>query len=330
MENLKRFYFRLGIQTGASLEEIRQAYADAERGFHAERLADDPLVRRKAQEQLSAINEAYLALVDAYEVVQASLGDHRDQPVPPPGQRSGPLPEGAPPAGRRREAMQSLFTGAGTADSDGKERSAAAGHAEGAVIPSPGTDQGDFPDPVRPLKKEIARLLAVLAAVFVILLAIRYKSIQTPPVQTPPVAPSSTFRQPDPADIRHDAELGNAKAQALMGYLYKDGKGVRRDLAEAAKWFGMAALQGDAEAQDWFGYLYETGQGVPQDYREAVRWYQMAAEQGNADAQKNLGLMYANGKGVAQSSQDAVMWLKKAAAQGNGEALRALQMGQAR
>jgi hypothetical protein len=323
MENLKRFYSRLGIQPGASLEEIRQAYADAERGFHAERLADDPQVRRKAQEQLSALNEAYLALVDAYEVVQASLGDYRDQPVPPPGQCSAPLPEGALPAGRRREAMQSPFTGAGTTDSEEKERSAAAGDAEVAVIPSPGTDQGDFPDPVRPLKKEIAKLLAVLAAVIVILLAIRYK---THPVQSPPVAPS-TFTQIVPSDIRHDAELGNAKAQTLLGYLYRDGKGVRKDLAGAAKWFGRAALQGDAEAQDWFGYLYETGQGVPQDYREAARWYRMAAEQGNADAQKNLGLMYANGKGVAQSSQDAEMWLKKAAAQGNGEAVRTLQMG---
>ena len=329
MENLKRFYSRLGIQPGASLEEIRQAYADAERGFHAERLADDPLVRRKAQEQLSALNEAYLALVDAYEVVQASLGDYRDQPVPPPGQSSGPLPEGPPPARHRRENMQSPFTGADTTDSDGKERSAAAGHADGAGIPSPGTDQGDFTDPVRPLQKEIAKLLAVLAAVFVILLAIRYNSVRNTPVQKSPVAPS-TFKQIDPSDIRHDAERGDAKAQALMGYLYKDGKGVRKDLAEAAKWFGRAALQGDTEAQDWFGYLYETGQGVPQDYGEAARWYRMAADQGNADAQKNLGLMYANGKGVAQSSQEAEMWLKKAAAQGNGEALRALQTGQAR
>lgn len=330
MENLRRFYSRLGIQPGASLEQIRQAYADAEREFHSERFADDPLVRRKAQEQLSAINEAYLALVDAYQEVQASLDDYRNQPVPPPGQGSGQLPEGVPPAGQRQEPLRSPFTEADTADYDGNERSAVAGQADGAGIPAPGTGQGDFPDPAKPLKKEIARLLAVLTAVFIILLATRYTSNKNPPVQTPPVAPSSTFRQADPADIRHDAEQGNAKAQALMGYLYKDGKGVRRDLAEAAKWFGMAALQGDAEAQDWFGYLYETGQGVPQDYREAARWYQMAAEQGNADAQKNLGLMYANGKGVTQSSQDAVMWLKKAAAQGNGEAQSALQMGQAR
>src|SRR6266702_5556360 len=114
MENLIRFYSRLGVHPGASLEQIKQAYADAERGFHSERFADDPLVRRRAQEQLSALNEAYLALVDAYEVVQASLGDYRDQPVPPPGQSSVPLPEGAPPAGHRREAMQSPFTGAGT------------------------------------------------------------------------------------------------------------------------------------------------------------------------------------------------------------------------
>ncbi len=326
MENLIRFYSRLGVHPGASLEQIKQAYADAERGFHSERFADDPLIRRRAQEQLSALNEAYLALVDAYEEVQSSLDAYRNQPVAPPGQGLWPLPEGAPPAGYRREAMQPTFPGAGTAGSDWKGRSAAAGHSDGFGIPAPGSDQGDFPDPVRPLKKEIARLIAVLAAVFAVLLATRYTSVRS----TPPATPSSTNKQIDPAEIRHDAELGNANAQALLGYLYKDGKGVRKDLVEAAKWFGRAALQGDAEAQDWFGYLHETGQGVPQDYREAARWYQMAAEQGNADAQKNLGLMYANGKGIAQSSQDAEIWLRKAAAQGNGEAERALQMGQAR
>ena len=326
MENLLHFYSRLGIQPGASLEQIRQAYADAERVFHAERLADDPEVRRKAQEQLSAINEAYLALVDAYEEVPASPGDYKNQPVPAPGKGSRPVPDGVPPDGHRQKLLQSPFPEAGPADSDGKGRSAADGQADDGGFPVPGTGEGDFPDPVRPLKKEIARLLAVLAAIFAILLATRYTSLRS----APPVAPSSTINQIDPADIRHDAELGNAKAQALMGYLSMEGKGVRKDLAGAAKWFEKAALQGDAESQDWVGYLHETGQGVPQDYREAARWYQMAAAQGNADAQKNLGLMYVNGKGVAQSSQDAEMWLRKAAVQGNGEALRALQMGQAR
>ena len=58
------------------------------------------------------------------------------------------------------------------------------------------------------------------------------------------------------------------------------------------------AEQGDAEAQSNLGSMYATGRGVPQDEAEAVRWYRLAAEQGLAVGQSNLGSMYAEGRGV--------------------------------
>ena len=73
MERLKQHYELLRIKPGAHLNEIKQAYVLAEQKLHEDRLADDPLVRQKAQERLRKINQAYMEIMDAYKEVQASL-----------------------------------------------------------------------------------------------------------------------------------------------------------------------------------------------------------------------------------------------------------------
>ena len=76
---------------------------------------------------------------------------------------------------------------------------------------------------------------------------------------------------------RESAEHGDAEAQYQMGGLYRLGKGVARDYAEAEGWYRRAAEQGHAEAQYWIGRLYEGGLGVEQDDSEAAEWYGKAA-----------------------------------------------------
>ena len=74
--------------------------------------------------------------------------------------------------------------------------------------------------------------------------------------------------------------------------MHLTGKGVRRDDAEAVRWYRLAAEQGVASAQHNLGIMYETGRGgVRQSYAEAVRWYRQAAEHGHANAQYILGNM---------------------------------------
>ncbi len=79
-------------------------------------------------------------------------------------------------------------------------------------------------------------------------------------------------------------------------------------------------------AQANLGIMYENGRGVAQDYAEAVRWYRMAAEQGNAIAQLNLGLGYAKGQGVPQDFATAHMWLNIAGANGHSNAIDAREV----
>ena len=115
------------------------------------------------------------------------------------------------------------------------------------------------------------------------------------------------------------AEAGDAVAQFNIGLMYRKGRGVDRDDAEAARWYRKSADQGDQDAQFNLAYLYDEGIGVPLDDAEAVRWYRRSAEQGNVDAQFNLAYMYEDGEGVPQSYAEAARWYQKGAVQGHAK-----------
>ena len=101
--------------------------------------------------------------------------------------------------------------------------------------------------------------------------------------------------------------------------MYRDGRGVPQDDAEAVRWYRLAADQGLADAQFSLGVMYTPGRGVPQDDAEAVRWYRLAADQGQADAQDTLGVMYTIGRGVPYDEVQAHMWFNLAASRSTGE-----------
>lgn len=122
------------------------------------------------------------------------------------------------------------------------------------------------------------------------------------------------------------AEQGDAAAQYNLGEMYENGRGgLRKNEAEAVRWYRKAAEQGYARAQYNLGEMYKNGRGVPRNEAEAVKWYRQAAKQGYAVAQANLDWMYANGRGVKQDATEAVQWYRKAAAQGEANAQERLR-----
>jgi TPR repeat protein len=46
------------------------------------------------------------------------------------------------------------------------------------------------------------------------------------------------------------AQAGNAKAQNVIGVMYRKGQGVARSSARAFMWFSLAAKRGDAKAKE--------------------------------------------------------------------------------
>jgi TPR repeat protein len=111
--------------------------------------------------------------------------------------------------------------------------------------------------------------------------------------------------------------LALALSRAVWAGDYEDGKAAydAENYTVAFPLVKKIAEQGYSYAQTSLGWMHRQGEGVKQDYAVAVRWYTKAAEQGDAYAQYNLGLMYQNGEGVKQDDAVAARWVTKAAEQ---------------
>ena len=103
---------------------------------------------------------------------------------------------------------------------------------------------------------------------------------------------------------RRNAENGEPQAMYSLGCDYLNGWGVKKDEAEAVKWFRLAAEHGHHYAMYELGECYRKGTGVERNETEAVRWYAHAAADG-----VNL----------------ALSCLEDLAGEGNSDALEALE-----
>ncbi len=113
------------------------------------------------------------------------------------------------------------------------------------------------------------------------------------------------------------AKAGSDVAQNNLGMMYLNGRGVERNVDEAAHWFRTAVLAGNAQAQTSLGVMHIQGLGVGQDYAAAFELFYVAARSGYAPAQFNMGRMYAEGLGVSQNYEKALKWFQQAAGQGH-------------
>lgn len=163
---------------------------------------------------------------------------------------------------------------------------------------------------------------------------------------------SSAFAAEPDAELRAQAEQGNAEAQYQMARFYER----QNEVEKAVPWYEKAVAQNHAKAQNNLGALYMWGKGVAKDtekgcklieashaqmgsitgtlnvaacndqrehpdFRKAFENYKIAAEQGDAAAQRLLGQMYASGDGTKQDYQQAVYWLRQAALQEDAQAM---------
>lgn len=120
------------------------------------------------------------------------------------------------------------------------------------------------------------------------------------------------------------AEQGEATAAYNLAVCYQDGNGITKDVARALYWYEQAAEKGLIAAQLMVGRCYEEGLGTPKDDRRSFIWYERAANQGNAEAQNKIGNCYYSGFGTGTNARKAFEWWKKAADQGLIEAEHSL------
>jgi TPR repeat protein len=102
-----------------------------------------------------------------------------------------------------------------------------------------------------------------------------------------------------------------AQAASLVKARAAAGRG---DHAASVRRTMTLAQRGDPHAEAILGFMYANGRGVPQSYDVAVDWYLQSAEQGDPTGQYLLGLMYDKGFGVTANVILAHKWLNLAAA----------------
>jgi TPR repeat protein len=68
----------------------------------------------------------------------------------------------------------------------------------------------------------------------------------------------------------------------MLGTMYREGLGVRRDAAAAVSWYRRAAEQDEPEAQCELAAMLANGRGAERDLVEAYMWFHLAARRFNA------------------------------------------------
>ena len=117
------------------------------------------------------------------------------------------------------------------------------------------------------------------------------------------------------ATLLVQANGGDAASQVAVGKSYQVGKGVPKDLQQAAAWYQKAADKKDIAGELHLAALYrDGGKGFARDMAQAAEWYRRAADQGEVEAQATMGTLYSMGQGVQVNYVEAYYWLDLAAA----------------
>jgi TPR repeat protein len=120
------------------------------------------------------------------------------------------------------------------------------------------------------------------------------------------------------------AEAGDAAAQTLVAEILSRGLGVKRDEAQAAKWYQLAAEQGVPEAQFQYALMLIDGRYVDKDPQGAYALMQAAAEAGNRLAQFNFAQLVIQREPGASGMARAVTYYQRAAEAGLADAQYAM------
>ncbi|MFO3671360.1 tetratricopeptide repeat protein [Pseudomonas protegens] len=120
------------------------------------------------------------------------------------------------------------------------------------------------------------------------------------------------------------ASEGLLDAQALLGQILLDGRGIQQDQPLAVRWFEIAAQRGHLMARNMLGRCHEHGWGCPADAASAAGHYRLAAEAGLDWGLYNYANLLATGRGVVQNHALALACYRRAADLGHAKSMNLL------
>jgi TPR repeat protein len=106
-------------------------------------------------------------------------------------------------------------------------------------------------------------------------------------------------------------EAGGSGREEPLELYCKGVSSLRANHPDAAFEFTkQSAEKGYVPAQAALGWMYADGKGVQQDYEEATKWWTKAAEGGHVLASENLSLVYRGGSPVKSDAALSAKWEK--------------------
>ena len=72
--------------------------------------------------------------------------------------------------------------------------------------------------------------------------------------------------------LQKASDNGHANAQLMLGFQYRDGIRIEKNMAKAYDLFEKSANQNNPVAQVVLGKIYQYGLFVPKDSKQAVEW----------------------------------------------------------
>lgn len=105
------------------------------------------------------------------------------------------------------------------------------------------------------------------------------------------------------------AEKGYSKAQFVLGVMYLEGLGTKKNITEAFKWIELSAMQDYPPAQVSLGEIYFT---INKDIKKSNMWIDKAAANGDYDGYIRMAQIYAQGEYVEKDLHKSIEWLNKA------------------
>ena len=127
------------------------------------------------------------------------------------------------------------------------------------------------------------------------------------------------------ASIKIKAEAGDAESQLALGALCINGyENNAPDAEKGLEWINRAAAQNLSAAQQFLGYIYGEGRIVKRDFEKAVHWRELAAKGGTANDKWALGSAYLYGFFMPKDQVKAVEWITAAADEGHIDAINKL------
>ncbi len=115
---------------------------------------------------------------------------------------------------------------------------------------------------------------------------------------------------------RHSADVGSGYGQYMLSWMYAEGKGVKRDKAEADRWMHKAAESGYPAANFTMGVRSLGGVGEKRNSQAGAAYLLKAAQGEDEIAMFYLGLLHMYGTGVTADTTEALRWFRMAKAHG--------------